>query len=83
MAEQLSVRCDEPFFHSSPAVSEEEARKCPSYGPLAASDALRSFPDLSVVRAFRKEHCAIRNFEERLRPAQLKGLFNRATTVAA
>ena len=78
MAKLVAAPVGDPNRRSCPAVSEEEARLWPDFGPLRSKDGKATFPNLMSVRAFRREHWAIRQAQEALRPAQVRGLFQRS-----
>ena len=79
MAEQYFDLVGDSYRRSPPAINEQEALRQPTFGPLCSGDGSSIFPDLKIVRAFRKEHCAIRHAQEILTPAQVRGLFVRAS----
>ena len=83
MAQFVAAPVGDPNHRSRPAVSEKEARRWPDFGPLRSNGGGKTFPNLMTVRAFRREHWAIRQAQEALRPAQVRGLFQRSARATA
>ena len=79
MAHLVAAPVGDPNRRSRPAVSEDEALLWPDFGPLRSKDGKGTFPNLMTVRVFRREHWAIRQAQKALRPAQVRGLYQRST----